>query len=276
MSFKIRSMINKIFCNLQFHFDDKCRYVSTNLTKDSTKTESNLSQYIIVKATKEDYRHVLEVMHTSYYPYEPTCSSLGIGPNLVMDERAMKDMVEGMSLVARMKSGGEIVGACINCSLHPWDPDQTEKLALSCKCSKLKTLLLFYAHVTRSPDLWKSYGVERVFEMAYLFVKPEHRRKGIPLRLMEHSQTVARNKCFHVMRCDATNVATAKLCEKLGMRLVDEIPYSSFLGKTFEPVFETSPVNNSVKIYVDDNFETVKTPTDIDKDIEKGHTTPTK
>lgn len=276
MSFKIRSVSNKIFCNLRCQFHDNRTHVSTNVTKDSTEKENNLSQYLIVKATKEDYRPVLEMMHTSYYPYEPTCSSLGIGPNLVMDERAMKDMVEGMSLVARLKTDGEIVGACINCSLHPWDPDQTEKLAFSCKCTKLKTLLLFYAHVTRSPDLWKSYHVKKVFEMAYLFVKPEHRRKGIPLRLMEHSQTIARNKCFRVMRCDATNVATARLCEKLGMRLVDEISYSSFLGKSFEPVFETSSPNKSVKIYVDDDLETVKGPTDIDKNIQKGHTTPTK
>lgn len=265
MSGIINSLVTKISSNIQLQFHNSYRHSSTAFRKDSTHKETELSQYIIVKATKDDYVPVLRVMHSSFYPDEPTCSCLGIGPNSVMDERTLMDMAEGMSLLARLKYGGDIVGACVNSSIYPWDPDQTEKLASSCKCNKLKTLLLFYAHMTRRPDFWKSYGVKKVFEMAYVFVKPEHRNKGISFRLMQDSRKLAADKGFQIIRCDATNFVTARICEKLGMRLVDEIPFSSYLGKNFEPVFKPPPPHESVKIYMDDNLEEMNNTTNTEK-----------
>lgn len=280
MSHSIRLAINKISSNLHLQLQQTYRNFSTTTSlknrNSSTKAENNLSQYITVKVSKDDYIPVLKLMHNAFYPYEPTCAGLGIGPNRVMDERVIKDMAEGMSLMVRHKHDGDIVGACINYSIHPWDPQQTEKLAKSCKCSNLRYLLQFFAHVTRSPNLFKSYGVSKVFEIGYLFIAPEHRRKGLSYRLMEESKNLAREKDFQIIRCDATNFITANICEKLGMKLVDEIQYSTYFGKKVEPVLNPPPPHNSVKIYIDENLETVKKPIDIDPGAGKDLTTPTK
>lgn len=255
-------IINKIVSNLKLqpkfkHFSTTTSFKNRDI---SAKNENDYSQYITVKISKEDYLPVLKVMHNAFYSHEPTCASLGIGPNPVMDERAIKDMAEGMSLMVKHKHNGDIVGACINCSVYPWDPDHTEKLASSCKCSKMKKLLLFYAYMTRKPDLWSSYGVKKVFEMAYLFISPDHRRKGLSYRLLEESMNLGREKGFQVIRCDATNFITAKLCEKLGMKLVDEIKFSTYFDKKMDPVFNPPPPHDSIKIYVDENLKIIKKP----------------
>lgn len=253
-------IINKILSNLKLQ--PKFKHFSTTLSFKNRNTfdknENDYPQYITVKVSKDDYLPVLKLMHNAFYSHEPTCASLGIGPNPVMDERVIKDMAEGMSLMVKHKHYGDIVGACINCSVYPWDPDQTEKLASSCKCSKVKKLLLFYAYITRKPDLWSSYGVKKIFEMAYLFVSPDHRRKGLSYRLLEESKNLGREKGFQVIRCDATSFITAKLCEKMGMKLVEEIEFSTYFGKELEPIVIPPPLHDSIKIFVHENKKIVK------------------
>ncbi|CAH1996457.1 unnamed protein product [Acanthoscelides obtectus] len=154
--------------------------------------------------------------------------------------------------VARCRYDGCIVGACINESSNPWDPSLKEKFACSVACPKVKQLMMFYAYLQKLPGLWENHDVQKVFEMAYLFVKKEHRRRGIALRLLQDSRNLAADCGFNVVRCDATSAYTAILCEKLGMKMIHELPYCNYLAKqTLEPVFQPPPPHTSVKIYVD-------------------------
>lgn len=250
-------LTTKIFSKPIFTNYYQCSFSKTILRNYSSDIENYKSYYITVKAMREDYSPVLKMMHDAFYPDEPTCLCMGIKPNPVMDERVLKDLAEGMSLLAKHKYDGNIVAACVNCSLYPWDPDQTEKLANSCRCPKLKSLLQFYAHITRKPNLWKCHGVEKIFEMAYVFVKPEHRKQGISFRLMEESKKLATDKGFQIIRCDATNFITARLCEKLGMTLIDEIPYATYVGQDSEPILQPPPPHESVKIYIDNKLKII-------------------
>lgn len=68
-------------------------------------------------------------------------------------------------LVAKCKYNGCIVGACINTSTNPWDPDMEEKLACKIQSDDIRKLILFYAHIMRVPDLWRCLGVQKVYEV---------------------------------------------------------------------------------------------------------------
>ncbi|XP_030752554.1 dopamine N-acetyltransferase-like [Sitophilus oryzae] len=217
-------------------------------TRDKVK---EISPYIIVRADKDEYNEVLNVMHESYYPEEPTCYSLKIAPNPILDERAMKAMEEGFTLVAKCKYNGCIVGACINESTSPWDPEMEEKLACAVKCDKLKKLLMFYAYMMRAPDLWRCLGVQKVYEMSYAFVKRSHRKKGLAYKLLSESKSLGADAGFPVVRCDATNIYTAKICERLGMKKVAEIPYCTYLDQNLEPIFKPPWPHEGVKIFCD-------------------------
>lgn len=189
-------------------------------------------------------------MQEVYYCDEPTCASLGVRPNPVMDDRAKKFLREGLSLIAKCRHNNCIVGACINSSVHPWDADLTEKLACSARNDKVRTLLLFYAHITRIADLWTSFDTKKVFEITYIFVEPAHRRKKIATKLVEKSLQLGEDCGYPAIRYDATNYKTAALCQKLGMQLFDVVPYCSYLGRNYEPIFRPPYPNESVKIYI--------------------------
>ncbi|XP_050293942.1 uncharacterized protein LOC126734382 isoform X2 [Anthonomus grandis grandis] len=190
-------------------------------------------------------------MHQSYYDGEPTIMSLNIRPNSVLDELALRSLAEGYTLVAKCKYNGNIVGACINQSLSEWDPEMQEKLACSVKHDETRKLIMFQAYVSRAPDLFRCLGVKKIYEMAYLFVNRSHRKKGLAFRLLEESKSLGADAGFPVIRCDATNVNTAKICEKLGMQKVADIPYCTYLDQNLQPIFQPPWPHQSTQIYCD-------------------------
>lgn len=226
------------------------------------------SPYIILRATKDDYKPIVDQMHESFYPDEPTAIALGLcnTNSNVLDEYTLKHLAEGISLVAKCKYDGCIAGACINMSNHPWDPALKEKLACNVKCTKVKKLLLFYAYAERMPDLWKCYDVQKIFTVDSIFTVREHRRKGIAKRLLQESRSLAADCGFRVVRLDATSVFSATLCENEGMKLVATIPYCTYIGRNMEPVFCPPHPHTSYKIFIDDHPQmTLKRRKDSDR-----------
>ncbi|CAH1114080.1 unnamed protein product [Psylliodes chrysocephalus] len=219
----------------------------------SKKNRYKFSQYIILKANKDDYRPILKIMHEHFYKNEPTCVTLGIRPNAIIDETALKNMAEGITLVARCKHDGSIVGAAINETSNPWDPDLKEKLASNIECQKMKHWLFFQAHVQRFPKLWCRYDVQKVFELANMFVKRGLKDNEIMLRLINESRNLARDYGYKVFRINATKNIICKMCEMAKMQLTAEIPYCSYVGKNLAPIFNLSHRNKSLKIYIDVN-----------------------
>lgn len=209
------------------------------------------SPYMIVRASRDEYDEILDIMHESFYKEEPTTTSLQITPNPILDEHVLRAMTEGFTLVAKCKYDGNIVGACINSSSHPWDPEMEEKLACSVGDDKVKQLMMFYAYVTRAPDMFRCLGVTKIFDISYLFVKKAHQKKGLAQRLVECSRSLGADAGFPVIRLDATSNHTAKICEDIGMQKVIEIPYCSYLDQKLEPVFKPPWPHEAVKIYAD-------------------------
>ncbi|XP_066260607.1 arylalkylamine N-acetyltransferase 1-like [Euwallacea similis] len=243
--FKILSV--SIRCSINQHAHNT-RCFSLFRRKQDIK---EVSPYLIMRANKDDFDEVLKVMHEGYFDGEPTINGLDISPNLVMDERVRHAMSEGYTLVAKCKHNGCIVGACINESTNPWDPDLEEKLARKIQSENMRKLLMFYAHTMRVPDLWKYLGVQKVYEMAYVFVKRPYRKKGLAYRLLDHSKALGMDAGFPVVRCDATSVHTARICNRLGMQKIAEIPYRTYLDQNLKPIFKPPCSHESVKIYCD-------------------------
>lgn len=247
MSSIFHFLSNKIPCNSSLPQKNLNRCLS--FLKRKTKQQKT-DNYVVNLANQTDRFTILRLMEDVYYKDEPTCASIGLRSTPLLQERARKFLSEGISFVAKCKYDNCIVGACINCSIQPWDPDCLERLACSSADEKVRSLLLFYAHVTRIADLWTCYGTNKVFEIAYIFVKPEHRRQGISTKLMQESIKLAQDCGYSVLRYDATNYRLAVVCQKLGMQLFESVPFCSYLGKNYEPIFRPPHPNDAVKIYV--------------------------
>lgn len=108
-------------------------------------------------------------MWRAYYPDDPITKGLGlVGKyrNTVLDEAVQKTLCEGVTLVAKCKYDGCIVGAAINGSTTPWDADLMDKLACTVSCPKTRTLFHMYAHVHRAAEVYKKFCTNKVFEVS--------------------------------------------------------------------------------------------------------------
>ncbi|KAB0800450.1 hypothetical protein PPYR_06190 [Photinus pyralis] len=228
----------------------------------SSRKKTGEKTFLIVKAHRNEYPCIIEMLWKYYYPDEPTVSSLGLGQNYnpIFDQEALRYLTEGYSFVAKCRHTGDIVGACINTSACPWDPDQLDKVARTMKDAKLRQLYHFYAHIQRTPLLWQQYHTNKIFEMNMVFVRSGDRKKGVCEKLLDASRQFGADCGYRVIRCDATNFYTGKICEKLKMKKVHNIPYCSYTGldPADAPLINAPPPHTGVSVYVDLPFSQFK------------------
>lgn len=123
--------------------------------------------WVIVRATTADCAPLIEVMYRSYYPAEPTFLAAGLccERNSSFDVAVAKDLSEGLTLLAKTKECGTIVGGSVNRRSCPWDPDALEQFACNLACNKTRLLLNFYAYVARRPNIWERFRTNSIFEV---------------------------------------------------------------------------------------------------------------
>lgn len=234
-----------------------CNKPSTIIQKrykrDALLAQVHASPYMIMRAGPSDFNDMLDVMWQCYFPDEPCMRSLGLGRERIsiFDELSLAIMQQGLSVVARCKYNGVIVGGAINNSTCPWDPDLTERHACTIADPDIRELYLFWAYLQRAPNLWKKYCTNKIFEIQDVFVTHDERGRGLAGLLTGYSIHLGADSNFRLIRVDATSSYEQKICEKLGMRLEYDISYCSYVGANNEPVFTPSPPHDrGVKVYI--------------------------
>lgn len=223
------------------------------LNRDALAAKIHASSYIIMRAAPTDFDDMLDVMWQCYFPDEPCVRSLGLGRerNAVFDEQMLDVMKKGLSIVARCKYNGVIVGGAINNSTNPWDPDLTERHACTLADPDMRELYLFWAYVQRAPNIWKKYCTNKIFEVQDVFVSHDERGRGLGRILTDFSLQHGADSGFRLLRVDATSTYEQKICENLGMRMEYDIPFCSYVGANNEPVISPSPPHDrGIRVYV--------------------------
>ncbi|KAK9874625.1 hypothetical protein WA026_005454 [Henosepilachna vigintioctopunctata] len=181
---------------------------STPLRQVKTLSPKKLKEHntvIIVSPTCVDYKNIANFMKEHYFPNEPTCQALGVKGYTILLDQMIASLTQGLSLVAKNKTTGEIMGVALNEKTTPWDADLNDKLAVTIQCDNLKKLLHFYATLERAPNIFQKYNVSEVFEIANLAVSSHFRKKGIAKKLMIKSKEIAKKMDFEILRVDATS-----------------------------------------------------------------------
>ncbi|XP_044756773.1 uncharacterized protein LOC123315227 isoform X1 [Coccinella septempunctata] len=228
------------------------RSLITSAIRTAVKSNKKKNQHtiVIVPPTHNDYNDVLKFMKKEYIPNEPTCKSLGITSCSILMDRILLNLSQGYSLIAKCKNTGNIMGVAINEKTSPWDADLVDKIAHSVQCPNLRKVLRFYAFLERAPNIFDKYKVHEVFEIANLGVAENSQNLGIATRLVKESKNIAASKGFSILRVDATSFYTARICEKLNMESILEIPYDSYLDADRQPVFKVPKPHTGVKVYI--------------------------
>ncbi|XP_018326518.1 uncharacterized protein LOC108737886 [Agrilus planipennis] len=245
------NVLPKFMCkslNLQQTLLPVSRFIS--LFRKKSKEESH---YLIHRPQPDEYCEILRLLWECYYPEEPTTLSLGLGHchNPVMDEDSLRGLSEGLSLVARCKYTGDIVAGSVNRTACPWDAEEMERFSCSLTCPKLKSYTKFNAHLLKAPMLWERFCTDKIFEISQVFVKKEERQKGLGFKLIKSSKELGADCGFRVIRLDATSHYSAKICEKLDMRLIYTINYDDYVDIYGNPVIKPPPPHCACKVYID-------------------------
>lgn len=111
-------------------------------------------------------------MKEYFFPEEPTVMAVGLGrrKNPMFEHHVQLALEEGISIIAKCKCTGEIVGGCVNKTTCPWDADMLDRLACTLSCEATKSLYQFYAYLQRAPCLWEKYCTNKVFEVDITFL----------------------------------------------------------------------------------------------------------
>ena len=136
-----------------------------NVIKRNKTNQEKEENVVIMRPIPDDYDEILCLKHNAYDPEEPSASSIGFKPTPLFDEMTLDGLRKGLSLIARCKSSGEILGAALNETSHCWNADAMDKLACESQDVKSRQLLHFYAYLTRAADLWRKYCVDRIFQV---------------------------------------------------------------------------------------------------------------
>ncbi|GLV41104.1 Agmatine N-acetyltransferase [Carabus blaptoides fortunei] len=222
------------------------------IIRNKSKFTLDQRKFVIVRVTPNDYQSVMELFWNSYFIAEPTTVAAGLANtrNVTFENKIMESMAQGMSLMVRCRYDGSVVGAAINTAMCPWDPDLMDEFADTCSCQRMSDLLHFLAHISRAPKLWTRFCETKIFEVSYLATRPDDRRQGIGLALLQRSLDLGKDLSYKVLRVDGTSRYTQLICEKLKMKMVYEIPYESYRGPDGKVLFRPPPPHTSVKIYV--------------------------
>ncbi|KAF5307376.1 hypothetical protein FQR65_LT07093 [Abscondita terminalis] len=203
----------------------------------------------------QDYGEVINLLWKCYYPDEPTYAALKLGYKYhpIFDQLAYDCLQDGISYLAKCSFTYEVVGGCLNKICCPWDPDDLDKLACKMHSPDVRSFYQFRAYIQRTPCLWQNYCTDRVFELKKLFVRRQDRRRGIAKSLIQASRKLGADSGQKVVRLDATNMFIDRLCTKLKMKMVYDIPYCSYTGNDPEhsPVIKAPPPHTGCRVFID-------------------------
>ncbi|XP_063695620.1 uncharacterized protein LOC134827024 [Culicoides brevitarsis] len=160
---------------------------------------------------------------------------------------------DGISLLARDKNTGEIVGILFNKIQFPSDePSYFEHFRDNvCVSKSSKALMSYMIEMDSKVDVFEKYGIDCLVELMFIGVIPQYEKRGIATKLAEVAIDIAKGlkngKYLDLLPENLKNkrpqlvaaLWTSKFSQKVGQNLdftvLHEEPYTNFVfdGKTF-------------------------------------------
>lgn len=199
-------------------------------------------------ATPDDFVKVLEFIRIHYYLEEPL--TVGVEPKQQDqhdEEFNMSNISHGTSVVAM--EGDDILGVFLAGPKYSDEAqhikEESEKLAGS-KWSKILGIL-YLCEV--GANVFERFGVEKAVHGHVLTVHKDARGKNVGGRIVEKVCEVAKDKGFQLFTTDCTSFYSAKLMERLGLVLVNELDYKDYRDSNDRQVFNPPEIHDSIKTF---------------------------
>ncbi|CAL4081473.1 unnamed protein product [Meganyctiphanes norvegica] len=184
---------------------------------------------VVVLSLESDEEEVVKVFTESFLTREPTGLGLSATPSDLLDfflPVVNVCLKSGMSLGAKDKVSGKLVGLMLNKVLTPADKSTFDgHVTVVENNKKVASFQSIFTEVENVVDIFEKFNVQKVLELALLSVHENQSGKGIGKILIERSEELGVNNGCELVNVQATNPITHAICSKRG--------YSTYLTYDF-------------------------------------------
>ena len=208
--------------------------------------------YKMVK-TERDANNVLDLYFDVYVNDEPSLKSNNADGKAIRNEESEKfvlnSLCQGTSFITfdDRKSGGDMIPVGFLESLTFQRTD--EVVDMNKKLEKLPKVLfdtmVNLAGAVLSPKLiFDSYPkVNKLYHLGAGAVLPDYRNRGILTNLITHNINMAERADCDMVSVIITSSYSDRICQKIGMKILNEIPYSAVTEPDGKPCFKDVEFN---------------------------------
>lgn len=195
-------------------------------------------------ATESDKPKIEKFMFANFWPDEPTYKVAGVLPSQEESDDVLKCIDYGTCTIAEDEEG-TIAGVRLAKVRVPSDIEKPVDKPWS-QLDKVFEVLRLSALKAK---VFERYKVDKLLQSTMICVNRDFRGKGVGLKLYSENMELGRKLGYKVYICDCTSVFSAKLCEKLGMELIDSWDFSEYVDEDGEQLLKTEPIHDKLRVF---------------------------
>ena len=203
-------------------------------------------------ASLSDYEGVLQFLRKHYYAHEP----ITVGyihkkePTKDDEDFSMSFLADGTVIKSIDENTGNIIGVSISGPIKPGDPEQMVEEAKTTETKKWADILKLLAYLEKTANVCERYNVEKCLHIHIIAVDTTYRGQAIGFNLTKEQLKLAQKLGYKLVSVDCTNVYTAKICEKLGMELVNAVVLSDYRDEHGIQLFRPPEPHHTTKTFI--------------------------
>lgn len=202
----------------------------------------------IIPLLQSDQYEVLEFLRSHYYKEDPLV--IGFEPfeqDQYEEEFDLGCLPYFMSFGAY--SENRLVGVILSSSKDEHEADHIKSDIGKLGDAKWATQLKLLYEVEVSANTLALFKLEQSAHVHTLSVHKEYRGKGISAQLITKSIERFQYQGFSLLTIDCTSFYSSKVCEKLGMVLINAYPYSRFCDAFGNQIIKPPKIHDAIRSY---------------------------
>ncbi|XP_026745145.1 uncharacterized protein LOC113506506 [Trichoplusia ni] len=233
----------------------RCSPCDTCFFPPEKKPCFDIRNVTIERATTCHSRMIRSFLYTQYWPREPSVVGLWMpinSPYLEVLTDKYSNSGERILAFEKIQRTGErrLIGVTVANRVYPWMVDELEEWAHYTASKPEKHRMYFCAHCLRSPNLFKKYNVDYIYDIEVLGTAAEVTGQGVGTLLLKNALASAEEMRHPLVQLVSCSQYTSKICEKCGMKRVWTMDYSDFVDDAGQRVFFPRRPHHTVGLYV--------------------------
>ncbi|XP_037822792.1 dopamine N-acetyltransferase [Lucilia sericata] len=191
--------------------------------------------------TEDRYDDVIRHLRDNFFADEPLNKAAGLCRRGMghrdLEHHSIETLEDNLSLMA-VNENNEIAGVILNGILHPGDIESSQKKLELNDDEKFKKIFKLLYTLNLKENVFKHFQVDKAFDVRILSVDSAYRGQGIAKELVKHSEDIAKEYEFKLMKADATGIFSQKILKSSGFEVLLEQYYNKYVDEFGQPILK--------------------------------------